>query len=149
MYMLICEIRTTHYSGQPSRMCGLASSTVDVVLLCTCTYMYVYVTRCFDHQCLHSYPYPYTPVTVSFDPTSYIVTEGEGEVANLSLVRCGDIGVTFVVTVTTTAGTAKGMQLIYILLSTELGNPTRTVSVLQPAYPVCRSIWWYLIHFIT
>ena len=48
-------------------------------------------------------------VTVSFDPTTYTVTEGVDGVANLMLVRSGDLTRTVVVTVTTAAGTATGM----------------------------------------
>ena len=48
-------------------------------------------------------------VFVSFDPTTYTVTEGVGGVANLMLVRSGDLARTVVITVTTVAGTATGM----------------------------------------
>ena len=47
-------------------------------------------------------------VTVSFDPTTYTVTEGVDDVANLMLVRSGGLTRTVVVTVTTAAGTAMG-----------------------------------------
>ena len=49
------------------------------------------------------------PVIVSFDPTTYTVTEGVDGVANLMLVRSGGLTRTVVVTVTTVAGTATGM----------------------------------------
>ena len=48
-------------------------------------------------------------VIVSFDPTTYTVTEGVDGVANLMLVRSGGLTRTVVVTVTTVAGTATGM----------------------------------------
>ena len=48
-------------------------------------------------------------VFVSFDSTTYTVTEGVDDVANLMLVRSGDLSRTVVVTVTTAAGTAVGM----------------------------------------
>ena len=46
---------------------------------------------------------------MSFDPTTYTVTEGVDGVANLMLVRSGDLTRTVVVTVTTAADTAMGM----------------------------------------
>ena len=49
------------------------------------------------------------PVIVSFDPTTYTVTEGVDGVANLMLVRSGGLTRTVVVTATTAAGTAMGM----------------------------------------
>ena len=49
------------------------------------------------------------PVSVSFDPTTYTVTEGVDGVANLMLVRSGGLTRTVVVTVTTAAGTAMSM----------------------------------------
>ena len=49
------------------------------------------------------------PVIVSFDPTTYTVTEGVDGVANLILVRSGYLTRTVVVTVTNAAGTAMGM----------------------------------------
>ena len=48
-------------------------------------------------------------VTVSFDPTTYTVTEGVDDVANLMLVRSGGLTRTIVVTVITVAGTATGI----------------------------------------
>ena len=48
-------------------------------------------------------------VIVSFDPTTYTVTEGVDDVANLMLIRSGGLTRTVVVTVTTVAGTATGM----------------------------------------
>ena len=48
---------------------------------------------------------------VSFDPTSYTVTEGENETAVLSLVRSGDLSRATVVTVSPTPGTATGRAL--------------------------------------
>ena len=48
-------------------------------------------------------------VTVSFDPTTYTVTEGVDNVANLRLVRSGGLTGAIVVTVTTASGTAMGM----------------------------------------
>ena len=51
----------------------------------------------------------FVSVTVSFDPTTYTVTEGVDNVANLMLVRSGDLTKTVVVSVTTAAGTAMGM----------------------------------------
>ena len=52
-------------------------------------------------------------VTVSFDPTTYTVAEGEGVVANLKLVRSGDLSRTVIVNVTAATGTAMGMNTIY------------------------------------
>ncbi|CAI8054234.1 CUB and sushi domain-containing protein 1, partial [Geodia barretti] len=48
-------------------------------------------------------------VVVSFNPTSYTVTEGVDGAAELVLVRSGDLSTTTVVTVTTEAGTATGV----------------------------------------
>ena len=48
-------------------------------------------------------------VTVSFNPTSYTVTEGDDEFAVLTLVRSGDLSRATVVTVTTADGSATGM----------------------------------------
>ena len=47
-------------------------------------------------------------VIVSFDPTTYTVTEGVDSVANLMLVRSEVLTRTVVVSVTTVAGTATG-----------------------------------------
>ena len=46
---------------------------------------------------------------VEFDPTVYIVTEGEDAFADLRLVRSGDLSGFTVVTVTPQSGTATGM----------------------------------------
>ena len=46
-------------------------------------------------------------VSVGFDPTSYIVPEGD--VANLTIVRIGDAEEPVVVTINTNDGTAEGM----------------------------------------
>ena len=62
-------------------------------------------------------------VMVSFDPTSYTVTEGIDGTAELMLVRIGNLNREVVVSVTTTSGSAIGM--------TELGIY---------AYRICRSI---------
>ena len=51
-------------------------------------------------------------VFVSFDPTSYTVTEGEDGAAELILVRSGDLSRATVVTVTTADGSAIGMLYI-------------------------------------
>ena len=48
-------------------------------------------------------------VMVSFDPTSYTVTEGIDGTAELMLVRSGNLNREVVVSVTTTSGTAIGM----------------------------------------
>ena len=48
-------------------------------------------------------------VVVSFDPTSYTVTEGEDGFAELTLVRSGDTSGATVVTVTTADGSATGI----------------------------------------
>ena len=53
---------------------------------------------------------------MSFDPTTYNVTEGEGVIANLMLVRSGDLTRTVVVNVTTAAETAMGMTLSTVIL---------------------------------
>ena len=47
-------------------------------------------------------------VNVSFDPTSYTVTEGIDGTAELMLVRSGNLNREVVVSVTTTSGTAIG-----------------------------------------
>ena len=49
---------------------------------------------------------------VSFEPTSYTVTEGEDGAAELILVRSGDLSRATVVTVTTADGSAIGMLYI-------------------------------------
>ena len=54
---------------------------------------------------------------MSFDPTTYTVTEGEGVIANLMLVRSGDLTRTVVVNVTTAAETAMGMTNHYNISS--------------------------------
>ena len=48
------------------------------------------------------------PVFVSFDPTSYTVTEGEDGFAELTLVRSGDTSGETSVTVISVPGTASG-----------------------------------------
>ena len=48
-------------------------------------------------------------MVVSFDPTSYIVTEGDGGFVELILVRSGDLSRATVVTVATADGSATGM----------------------------------------
>ena len=48
-------------------------------------------------------------VMVSFDPTSYTVTEGTDGTAELMLVRSGNLNREVVVSVKTTSGTAIGM----------------------------------------
>ena len=48
-------------------------------------------------------------VIVSFDPTSYTVTEGIDGIAELMLVRSGNLNREVVVSVTTTSGTAIGV----------------------------------------
>ena len=66
-------------------------------------------------MCVFSLQYTFTffllvdPVTVSFDPTTYTVTEGVDNVANLMLVRSGSLNKTVVVTVSTASGTAMGI----------------------------------------
>ena len=50
----------------------------------------------------------YFSVLVSFDPTSYTVTEGDDEFAALRLVRSGDTSGTTVVTVNPVPGSAIG-----------------------------------------
>ena len=59
---------------------------------------------------------------VSFDPTSYIVTEGEDGFAELTLVRSGDTSRATVVTVTPTPGSAEGMPLNVIFDSSQLAT---------------------------
>ena len=75
----------------------------------------MYITYLDPHKITN--PSPPTSVTVSFDPTTYTVTEGVDVVANLRLIRHRVLTET-VVTVTITAGTARGMQLPSTLLST-------------------------------
>lgn len=48
-------------------------------------------------------------VTVSFDPTSYTVTEGVDATVELILIRSGDLNRVVVVSVTTMEGTADGI----------------------------------------
>ena len=48
-------------------------------------------------------------VIVSFDPTSYTVTEGIDGTAELMLVRSGNLNEGVAVSVTTESGTAAGM----------------------------------------
>ena len=48
---------------------------------------------------------------VSFDPTTYTVTEGVDEFAVLMLVRSGEISGITTVTVATVSGTAVGMTV--------------------------------------
>ena len=48
---------------------------------------------------------------VSFDPTSYTVTEGEDDSVQLMLVRSGYFNRATVVTVTTANGSATGMMI--------------------------------------
>ena len=62
----------------------------------------------FLGACKFQHALHFFSVTVSFDPTTYTVTEGDG-FANLMLVRSGGLTRTVVVTVTTAAGTATGM----------------------------------------
>ena len=66
------------------------------------------------------------PVIVSFDPTTYTVTEGVDGVANLMLVRSGNL---------TAPGTAKGMTHHSLLPSW-----MRTVSYffLKARYPMAK-----------
>ena len=49
-------------------------------------------------------------VAVSFDPTSYTVTEGDDGFAVLTLVRSGDLSRATVVTVNTADDSATGME---------------------------------------
>ena len=49
---------------------------------------------------------------MSFDPTSYTVTEGEDGFAELTLVRSGDTSGATVVTVTTADGSATGIYIV-------------------------------------
>ena len=49
------------------------------------------------------------PVSVSFDPTAYTVTEGVDATSELMLVRSGDLNREVVVSVSTMPGTAIGM----------------------------------------
>ena len=49
-------------------------------------------------------------MSVSFEPTSYTVTEGEDGVVELRLVRSGDLSRATVVAVTTADGSAIGMM---------------------------------------
>ena len=59
-------------------------------------------------RCGSMYPI-FLLVIVSFDPTSYTVTEGIDGTAELMLVRSGNLNREVVVSVTTTSGTASGM----------------------------------------
>ena len=59
-------------------------------------------------RCGSMYPI-FLLVIVSFDPTSYTVTEGIDRTAVLLLVRSGNLNREVVVSVTTESGTATGM----------------------------------------
>ena len=59
-------------------------------------------------RCGSMYPI-FLLVIVSFDPTSYTVTEGIDGTAELMLVRSGNLNREVVVSVTTASGTATGM----------------------------------------
>ena len=74
-------------------------------------------------------------VTVSFDPTTYTVTEGVDSVANLMLVTSKGLTRTVVVTVTTASGTAMGMAHHSILCTTITccSHSLYTISLLQSA----------------
>ena len=48
-------------------------------------------------------------MVVSFDPTSYTVTEGDDGYVELTLVRSGDLSRATVVTITTVDGSATGI----------------------------------------
>ena len=75
---------------------------INTVLLLTC----MYFSPQYTFTLLHTGG---DTVTVSFDPTTYTVTEGVDGVANLMLVRSGGLTRTVEVTVTTVADTATGM----------------------------------------
>ena len=63
---------------------------------------------CYILCCGSMYPI-FLLVIISFDPTSYTVTEGIDGTAELMLVRSGNLNREVVVSVTTTPGTAIGM----------------------------------------
>ena len=62
------------------------------------------------------------PVSVSFDPTAYTVTEGVDATAELMLVRSGD-NREVVVSVSTMSGTAIGMTEWGIYICTKTIHP--------------------------
>ena len=81
-------------------------------------FLHLYITYCLIQQIngvSSQHALYFLSVTVSFDPTTYTVTEGEDVVANLKLVRSGDLTRTVVVTVTATTGTAMGMNTILVV----------------------------------
>ena len=57
-----------------------------------------------------------TEVSVGFDPTAYTVPEGG--TAELTIVRIGDAEEPVVVTVTSSDGSAEGIQSIVVVFST-------------------------------
>ena len=67
-------------------------------------YLKFVVKMCFE-GCI----YNTAAVMVSFEPTSYTVTEGEDGTAELRLVRSGDTAGETVVTITLGPGTAIGI----------------------------------------
>ena len=71
-----------------------------------CIYLYTVPLVC---ECQGFTALLFLPVTVSFDPIFYTVTEGVDGVVNLMLVRSGGLTRTVVVSVNLASGTAKGM----------------------------------------
>ena len=73
------------------------------------------------------------PVSVSFDPTAYTVTEGVDATAELMLVRSGDLNREVVVSVSSRPGTAIGMTQwgIYALRHVHVYTPSDLVQYLH------------------
>ena len=71
--------------------------------------MYFFLLSIYTFTLFHTGDIPLQQYIVSFDPTTYTVTEGVDDVANLTLVKSRIITETVVVTVTTAVGTAMGM----------------------------------------
>ena len=93
--------------------------------------MCVFFSPRYTFTLLHTGTVTVEPVTVSFDPTTYTVTEGVDGVANLMLVRSGGLTRTVVVTVTTAAGTATGMTHHCTTVTTHVYTCTCTKSILR------------------
>ena len=71
-----------------------------------CIYLYTVPLVC---ECQGFTALLFLPVTVSFDPLFYTVTEGVDGVVNLMLVRSGGLTRTIVVSVYLAPGGARGM----------------------------------------
>ena len=77
--------------------------------MCIFSSVYLYFFLLVHLYFISHESYIVDPVAVSFDPTTYNVTEGVDNVANLRLVRSGGLNRTVVVTVSIASGTAMGI----------------------------------------